>query len=92
MEHATSEVQIGEHHFRLTVQEKWAGIYFVEVWDKDHQTRIGTDEPARIEGTSIKETLDRTKSYAESELRLYVESVLKQDWPENLQIHWNGFP
>jgi hypothetical protein len=92
MEHATAEVQLGKHHFRLTVQEKWAGIYFVEVFDKDHQMRIGNDEAARIEGTSIKETLDRTKSYAESELRLYVKDVLKQDWPTNLQINWDGSP
>ena len=90
MEHATAEVQIGKHHFRLTVQEKWAGIYFVEVLDRDHQTRIGNDEAPRIEGPPIKETLDRTKSYAESELRRYVENVLKQDWPRNLQVNWDG--
>ena len=88
MKQASAEVQLGTHHFCLTVKEKWEGIYFTEVLDKDHQARIGNDGPARIENTPTMETLERAQSDAESDLRRYVESVLKQAWPENLQIRW----
>ena len=90
MKQASAEVQFGTHHFCLTVKEKWEGIYFTEVLDKDHQMKIGNDGPARVETTPVMETLERAKSDAEAGLRLYVENVLKQDWPENLQISWRS--
>ena len=88
MKQATAEVQFGTHHFCLTVKEKWEGIYFTEVLDKDHQRKIGNDAPAGTENTPILEPLEHAKWEAESDLRIYIENVLKQEWPDDLQISW----
>jgi hypothetical protein len=89
MKQTSADVQFGTHHFCLTVKEKWEGIYFTEVLDKDHQTRIGNDGPTGTENTPKMEPLEHAKWEAETDLRRYIENVLKQTWPDNLQILWS---
>lgn len=89
MQAAVAEVQVGTHHFRISVEERSSGTFSTYIFDIDQQTNVaGNVGPRRIGDSIVKQTLENALEDAETDLYMYIASI-GEEWPRGVRIEWN---